>query len=697
VFEIHVIPERELKKGPTMPWWKEEGLRYANNHEPLCFRLRKGKVGVPEEVISTYDSEHTEDAVAHLRRNHVNTIFVHFFKGDSWTRDIEDRAGAKKLLRLAREAGIHPCVYIQGGSLSAETFLQERPEARQWCQVRADGTPAIYTGTQYQRFVPCLSNPDYAEFLKEVIRTAVEEADIDGYYLDNYLAFQQDTCYCECCKRGFHDFLAQIYRNPEERRLRYGFTDLSCLDFPVPPIAFNAFSSVTDGNRGPGRLTDPLLQDWLRYRLFVCRTWLREIYDFTKQLKNECAVGTNSGFGMSLNCELCFGTDRFEIGRIADFTWCETSRDWAAMSPKGAVVTRVRAYKLARTCDVEVLTCNNPGRPEERALELAQLMAFNRRTLTHLVRVTPAAPDLLSVEHSYLDWREKHMDLFRDNETLAEVAVLRSQWSLTYDYSASYLPVALFEQSLFQGKVPFDIITDRELECLKKYHALVLCETTCLSNKQIRLAFDFVRMGGGLVLVGEAGTRDEFCRSRTQSPWQEMFGNGVVFGSDILQVKAGSGRAVHVPAVAAREVMPEIRDTYWPPHITHDYLRLPYNHDALVQATAYAAGGKFCFSVKAPDYVAAEFLEQAEGRILIHLVNYNIDRDVDHPSVDVVGADLRGCNAEWFSPDGDRYESIGAVSLADRDRFTVPLLHRYGIMVLSRETAGPQRTSGSSR
>ena len=121
-------------------------------------------------------------------------------------------------------------------------------------------------------------------------------------------------------------------------------------------------------------------------------------------------------------------------------------------------------------------------------------------------------------------WASKHLDLLdgRD-ERLCAAAVWRSTATNGFVRHTPVWAACSLEQMLFENHLPFTILLDQNLdEWLTGRRALFLPMTSCVSDEQAALIVDFVRQGGGLLLLGDAGTRDERTRVRERHAFAEM-------------------------------------------------------------------------------------------------------------------------------------------------------------------------------
>ena len=80
--------------------------------------------------------------------------------------------------------------------------------------------------------------------------------------------------------------------------------------------------------------------------------------------------------------------------------------------------------------------------------------------------------------------------------------------------------------ALSREHLPFDVVLDEGItpEGLKRYDALILPNTACLSDVQAAAIAAFVRDGGGLLASFEAGGYDESGEPRADSAFREVLG-----------------------------------------------------------------------------------------------------------------------------------------------------------------------------
>lgn len=81
-------------------------------------------------------------------------------------------------------------------------------------------------------------------------------------------------------------------------------------------------------------------------------------------------------------------------------------------------------------------------------------------------------------------------------------------------------------QALTRAHIPFDVVLDKHIsaDALKRYRALVLPNSACLSDGQIKTIREFVNQGGSVIAEFETGSYDELGRPRAINPLLETLG-----------------------------------------------------------------------------------------------------------------------------------------------------------------------------
>ena len=123
--------------------------------------------------------------------------------------------------------------------------------------------------------------------------------------------------------------------------------------------------------------------------------------------------------------------------------------------------------------------------------------------------------------------------------------------------------------------------------------------------------------------------------------------------------------------------------------MTSAYWKLPVNYEELIAGVKWAAGGRLSLEVKAPPTVAAELLEQKQkGELLVHLLNYDVERTSSVADIEVSVELPRGRkvkSASLLSPDEAEAQNLPVTLRDGRGEFVVPRLQTYDLAVIQLE------------
>ena len=665
-------PDKELDPAALEKpaWLDEEPIIIVGGWDDMfLFRRRVGKMPTWHE--EEYKKAHTEERVLKLKELGVTMAILHFYKGFGLEAEREQLEDARKLAELCQKHGLRVGVYV-GSTVGYETFLLEKPEAEEWFAPDYMGQPVHYGRTQTFRKRVYFAHPGYRDYMKRVLRLAIEDFKVDLIHFDNTSTrARRPIFHHPMAIQDFRDHLKQKYL-PDLLKRRLGFSDVR---YVIPPAHEEPLATIDD----------PLFQEWTDFRCHQMSRFYREMKEYIRSLNPLVAVENNPHSGMSgLNTMWEQGVDYPRLLEQTDIVWTEEGND-AGISPEGVLVSKIRSYKTATILDNKIFsyTFRTP-------LAVAEAMAYNRGCLG-MVGGIQQYPNPPEKQRRYIQFYRERFDYYRKVESAADVAVLHSYATMAFNNDRPYQSTYLFEQVLLQAKVPFDIIFDKHLEDLSRYRVLVLADQECLSEEQMDQIRVFVKQGGGLVATEHSSLYTPW-RSRRRDfgladlfsvkappfvpwPWQP---EGIL-PIEPVKRQVGEGRVVYVP-----EVKPSVEKPSAVP-MTSQYWHLPVNWEELKKVVIWAGGEDPLLQVEAPLTVTAELLRQEQqSRLLLHLVNYGA---AENPLVkDVkITLGLRGKQAKkvfTLSPDGEEISSLEFQTSDSGIGFTVPRLQTYSLVVV---------------
>ena len=534
--------------------------------------------------------------------------------------------------------------------------------------------------------------------MKQVLKIAVEELKVDLIHFDNTsLQAQAPAFYHPLAIEHFRTFLREKF-TPDQLKQRFGFADVSYVEPPRFTRPINT-------------MNDPLFQEWTDFRCQQLTDYYADMANYIHDMNPNVVAENNPSSGLSgSNTMWNQGVDYPRLLAHTDIVWTEEGNE-AGVTEKGILLSKIRSYKMASTLNNKIFTYT-----ADSELQMAEAMAYNRQCLG-MVGGLLAGYELeekrettdfdnpytwggylegFEMTHSkadYIRFYHDHFDYYRDIDNIADVAVLHSYASMTYNNHHPYVSTYLFEQVLIQDKVPFDIIFDNQLKDLSKYTVLVLADQECLSDKQCDLITDFVKSGGGLVVTGHTSLYTEQRRRRSHFGLDKLLevnppkwparGRSLEQHTDSMIIKnsIAQGRVVYVPHIKPAIQKPATAA------MSSQYWQLPLNYSELIDAIKWAKNENLSLEIEAPSTVTMELTKKRDNScLMLHLLNYEVTK---MPIVKNIAVNLKIPTnksveqVKILSPDRKKEEIIMFNIKKDRVIFTVPQLKIYNVVVMA--------------
>jgi len=660
---------------PKAHWLKEGVIAAGGSHEGYLFKVRRG--GQRLDAREAYEHEQSEEVIRRLKSQGVEVFHTHLYKGFGMAAERAEMEDACRVAEIAHRNGLKVDSYIQWNTMMYESFFAEEPRAKDWIERDSSGKPILLTYGYQQsfRYRPCFANQNYLEYLKTIVRYAVEDVKTDFIHFDNFdLNPEPDSCHCPSCVEGFRRYLRGKY-SAARRRERFGFDNV---DYVNPP-EWNA-------NNAPQHMRiifDPVIQEWVDFRCEVMAHALQQMAAYAKEMTPEIVIECNPHGITGGNRAWEAGLDHARFLKSTQVFWTE-EQNTPGVTADGRLITKIRSYKLARAFG-NILLTYAAGHP----LETAESLAFNQTI--GFAGTDPLQPHVL--EH--IAFYRRYRDLFTKTQDIADVGLLRSYASITYNNAGAQLSAILAEQSLIQARIPFGLIFDEHLGDLAKYPVIVLPNAECLSDSQLACIRRFVQNGGGLIAIGQSGLYDEWRRvrvkpgledlidgqPRAQGGYQERAGGLEISGQPVRKV-VGQGRSVYLPALQFDGPMPEMVNYF---RIENQFWKRPRNWEDLVSAIHWAAQNNILLRVGGPENLVVNLASQPEKRrMMLHLVNYSARNGALAEPIPVrcrVPEPVK--EVRLYSPDAEQPQVIAANNEASAVTFEVPPVKVYSIAVMN--------------
>jgi len=641
------------------------------------FQQRRGTDPVLLEQL--YEKQSQEQTIKQLKDAGVTLGIIHFFKGFGLVAEREHMADARLLSKRLKDNGIRVGLYV-GASIMYETFLVEKPEAKEWLVPDFMGKPVYYYDQTFRRLVYFM-HPGYREYIRQVVTLGVEHFNADLIHFDNTaLIAAVRIMQHPMAIQDFRKYLAAKYTS-QQLKERIGFADVRYVECPYPETPLS-------------QINDPVYQEFADFRCHLVDSYFNEMTSLIRSLNPQVAVDCNPHSGISgINTIWDEGIRYPSLSRQVDVMWTEEGDD-PTVTPDGVLVSRIRTFKEATILKKRVFCSTGNGASDINAvtLSMAEGMAYNRQCLGDVggfLSVSNLAPQ----PRAYIQFFRENFGLYRDVENVADVALLYSDSTMAWNNDRPAVSFMLAGQMLIQDRIPFDIVFSEHLQDLSKYRVLFLADQECLSEPEMDSIRNFVRNGGGLVATGHTSLYTNQRKRRPDFGLRDCFGvsfpaqvdfasSDVTLKMEPLRTEFGKGRVVYIPAIEPAIEKPTavpMRSQYW---------KLARNNAQLMAATLWAMRGDPSVQT-APSlspFVTMELLQQkSENKMILHAVNYGYANHSSIRDIAVSVAVPSGKNVtsvRFLTPDGRKSESLSHRMESRAVRFVIPELNTYSLAVI---------------
>lgn len=486
---------------PQQQWLEDEGIIYTGFWEPIHFIRQLGNASQnSESLLQFYKSE---ENIKRLSEIGVNQLWSNFSKGYGLDFEKPEQLKIRDMCKIAHRYHLRVIAYCTGGSLTPETLRYEAPDVDDWCAKTEDGKFASYGHTEFQNFRarPCYTSRGYIEWQKKVVSRALEYG-CDGIHFDNTgILTEPLSCKCRRCVERFREFLAKKYGKNDAGRSaaleRWGRTDFAYAKEPW----YDRFNQPV--MQREVRVANQ--QDWLLFRQEIFQAALVEWAHYIHKLGG--AVEYNAGKGFSENYRHYNSINEEVLYPQADIIFNEGALKLGYNSA-GSPHTRIREHKVVQNFDLPVMTYNRDTHM------LAEAFSFN----PGMVGMWPMGADPAGEPEKikFFKWYGKYKLYQTKQVSLAEVAILLDNESITFSQIAILQALCSLTQLLQEEAIPFNFVYNKDLDALAQYKLLIVSSMHCLKEQAAEKIGAWVKAGGRLLTTGNTGTRDDCFRRRTK-------------------------------------------------------------------------------------------------------------------------------------------------------------------------------------
>jgi hypothetical protein len=164
----------------------------------------------------------------------------------------------------------------------------------------------------------------------------------------------------------------------------------------------------------------------------------------------------------------------------------------------------------------------------------------------------------LAAPESRQRWKQffaDHADLWDDGNSWVEVGLLFWSDQVFYENTAHLASVRALVHVLSEHQIPFDIITEENINSIMPYQVVIAPQLYYLDESQIELLLNYTKTGGNLVIVEPFGVADKFARLRQSDPLKNI----CLTAGDFKTVSYGQGKMIRLKS----EAIPQRQSDLW--------------------------------------------------------------------------------------------------------------------------------------
>jgi hypothetical protein len=652
------------KKDFRLPEWAKQGrarqirfdggpmfaaCQFESGWKYLTDIKTPGFVGMIKSVwtLTNLYTDDIERRLDEIRAAGYNWIWASYQLGYALEDEARQRAQVRRLIQLAHARDIRVTAYFSLTSVFTTSAFIGNPESKNWIQEQSDGKPVAYSGIPV-RLMACVNKPGRIEYLKEIVRLAVADG-ADDIFWDSIF----NRCYCSYCEKGFSAYSQRVMGKSHAIPRRTRPADEKTIGIEESFDFLGLTESSLEGL-------------FAEYNHYAAARAIAELDRYAKSLNPDVLVSANS--------------HRFRyVDRVADLTWCEDSNNKGArIDEQDRLTTPIGIYSWVRAtaegkkpaqltvAPYEYWQLQNP---EYYKLTVAEAASFQSNFVMlagYAFAVRFDDGDIVAKRawggiSAGLNFIERNPQLFEDAYPVADVALYYSHTTRISSVTGSRAGADQWQaaaQAFYLAGIPVRLITDEMVvqdgpkELLNKAKMVVLVGMTSLSDEELAILKEYVRLGGKVMATADSGLYTSFWTKRRSSPWgREIGGVKVVAGSDLT---APDKVLTHVGKFLQRAPMIQI-----------------------------AGRG----------YQLANPTIQG-GRLILHILNYETAKPLKNLKVTVSPAGYspevavalnRRSVCQWLTPDYEDGTRLPISWDGDRASIIIPDMRVSGVLIISAE------------
>ena len=413
-------------------------------------RLKFMQVPVNEKI--HYEAHQPIGADIIVNQMHQNWIHLTYSWGFAPEIEIQDWESFRLAAVTFHDYGTKVFAYIQ----SSNCVFEGSNATRQWYAKDPKGRNFYY---YTNRFMTCLQNEEWMDFLKERIKGAID-SDADGIFFDNLWNGIQPSgfagswlgsagCYCENCRE---EFFAEFGK-------------------PIPDFI---------------NPKDPFVSTYLEWRSSQLTSFFKELADYARSIKSDVVIGANDYDVIMRPSKLIYGIDFSSYTKIQDVMMIDNFclPQWEAGKrtrfPNNALTIRAARAKIPKEKQLSVLSYDvgigfDDVYPTRRIMQgMAEITAlgasittkgteyFNGKEMT-LITAPEYQKQQQGIGH-FNAWLALNARLFVDRTNISPVALVdpgEELWKNWFQISPIYFGSM---QTLTKSGIPWKVLNESEID-----------------------------------------------------------------------------------------------------------------------------------------------------------------------------------------------------------------------------------------
>jgi hypothetical protein len=445
-------------------------------------------------------------------------------------------------LAAARTRNLH-AIARMSPDLNWEDAVQAHPE---WFQRNAQDEPVRH-GEDQRLFRTCMFSTYMTEYMPAVMREVNTLYDVDGLYTNAWPPLGRlPVCYCSECRK-------------------------------LPKVG--------------------TIEHWEKFNERTVFLW--KLYDsIAKEKKPSSFYFANLGGGIRSTANLV------QLGELCEWFQCDNQGRGGDDTPiwecasQGRVCNAVQQGKMATNVtgawSTGPVRWRNVAKSDKEArMWMNETVASGMVPYHHLIGGGPGlGEDRRWLEHGrqFFEWTAKHDPHFTNKRSIASIGVVMGQRSHQFYTPPAGVQIQQYMHGLYyallEGRFLFDFVHEDKLapEDLRKYSALLLPNTSLLSDRQCSQLAAYVESGGSLLATFETSMYDERNRRRAD------FGLANVFGIRRAgDIKGTNGNAYYARIEKPHQILAGFEGTHWIPGAEFRVPLAPVENSVLTVVPGFVA------------------------------------------------------------------------------------------------------------